>query len=196
MPKHRGATGAPFQGAYIVKVGRIIVDERPDETLINIGPRKSENSIGYAVFSLAAAVGFYKAGSEAVAGRVPEGWPLAFIYFWMLCSLSFFLIGVFNALWNLWGHWQVMIREGVLTIHVELFRWQRTWTYERNAISSVRILETRGRGSLVMRTVAFEFNGKTKHATPNLTSSESDYLLIGPMRELISKESRKCAELD
>lgn len=79
------------------------------------------------------------------------------------------------------------VLRSALMISATLLGFQRSWSYPIARITNPRIDERRGRRGVVIRTIAFDCDGRSRRATPALSLSEAQSLLDGPFRDLSSR---------
>jgi hypothetical protein len=170
--------------------------ERADGVLhIVIGPRRNtSNAIFGVVFPLMLVLGMLAVGA-LLSGWSPSSSAAlrsnsAFIFFcvWSIFFVTIAGLGTFNWLLGIWGHWEIVLSDNVLTRTAEIFSIRRSRSFLVQNIANVRINERQGGKGLVLRTIVFDCGGKAFHSTPALSADEAHELLAGPLAILNSRQ--------
>jgi hypothetical protein len=104
-----------------------------------------------------------------------------------VCAVSWIAVGafwLFRTAWNVWGYWDLVLGDDSLSITASVLGIRKKWTYEVTHITSMSVRELRGRHGYVLRHIVFEYRGRTRRATPHLSSEEAGALLFGPLSEV------------
>jgi hypothetical protein len=154
-------------------------------TTVTVAPARNPVSAVFGLIALTWCLGGLSFGINVLrSSTLPSLGPKVFFVLWVLFAVAIAVVASFNLVWNLFGFWQTAFDTEKLTVTMRLGRLARAQSYSLADVQNVRISERRGRGTLVMRTIAFDYRGKTCYATPRLSRGEAGVLLEGPFQPL------------
>jgi hypothetical protein len=123
------------------------------------------------------------------SGKLPGLGPKLFVAAWLLGTVAIAVVVSFNVVWNVLGFWQTTFDTKKLTVTMRVGGLARAWAYPLQDVRNVRVSEHRSRNRLVTRTIAFDYRGKIRHATPRLSTHEASALIDGPFRALTQQST-------
>jgi hypothetical protein len=169
---------------------RIRVETKGSVTSVTVAPARNPISLVFGLLALCWGLGI---GTHVVdglrSGKLPGLGPKLFVAAGLLGTVAIAAVISFNVVWNLFGFWQTTFDTKNLTVTMRVGGLQRAWSYPLQDVRNVRVNEHRTRSRLVTRTIAFDYRGKIRHATPRLFNHEASALIDGPFRALTQQSA-------
>ena len=150
-----------------------------------VGPERSIGGIAFIFLALPVlGVAAYGIIDAWLTGEVRGLVEKLIVVAWLTGWGALFALFLLKALSNLWAYWRLTITGATLTVAASLLSYRRIRSYPLAMISNLRIEERHRRRGLILRRIAFECQGRTAYATPDLSLKEARALLDGPLRDL------------
>ena len=166
-------------------LGRRIREMRSGDTLrVIIGPRRNWLHVLFAVFAaIGLSIAIQEPARDIISGKIPLG-PTFFVCACFCGALAIVGMAVLNALWVVWGIWEIVITNKTITTTRTLFSFVRSESFDRSDIRNLRLNEIKSGKGLIFRSVCIDYRGELKHLTPRVSEDEGYALMMGPLNDL------------